>query len=132
MKRFFEYLFFKYYNWAIKVGDEDIPSTTSVMCISLGITLYCIDIAMAYSFFIAPQSIVFNIYKFLFPSFFPFAFVILYCTLVIKGKDKQIMEKYKEIWMGRKHIGAVLFPIIAIVVFGVELYIKMLMNRGEL
>ena len=131
MKRFFEYLFFKYYNWAIKVGDGDIPSTTSVMCISLVITLYCIDIAMAYSFFMAPKSI-FSIYKFLFPAFFPFAFVILYCTLVIKGKDKQIMEKYKEVWMGRKHIGAVLFPIIAVVAFGVELYFKMLMNRGAL
>lgn len=106
--RFFEYLFFKYYNWAIKVGDGDIPSTTSVMCISLGITLYCIDIAMAYSFFIAPQSIVSNIYKYLFPLVFPIAFMLLYCTLVIKGKDKQIMEKYKEVWLGKKHLGAVL------------------------
>lgn len=132
MKRFFEYLFFKYYNWAIKVGDGDIPATVSVMCISLGITLYFMDFAMAYSFFIAPGSIAFGIYKYLFPSIFPFAFVIFYCTLVIKGKDKQIMEKYKEIWTGKKHIGAVLFPIIAIVAFGVELYIKMLMNRGVL
>jgi hypothetical protein len=132
MKRFFEYLFFKYYNWAIKVGDGDIPSTTSVMCISLGITLYCIDIAMAYSFFIAPQSIVTNIYKFLFPSVFPLTFVLLYCTLVIKDKDKQIMEKHREEWTGKKHLGAVLFPIIAILIYGMELFIKMQMNRGLL
>ena len=33
------------------------------------------------------------------------AFMLLYCTLVIKGKDKQIMEKYKEVWLGKKHLG---------------------------
>ena len=130
MKRFFEYLFFKYYNWAIKVGDGDIPSTTAVMCISLGITLYCIDIVLAYSFFIAPQPIVFCFYKYFFPLIFPFSFIVFYCTLVIKGKDKQIVEKYKDVWLGKKHIGAALFPIISFVIFVVELYIKMLMNRG--
>lgn len=103
--RFLEYLFFEYYNWAIKVGDGDISASTSVMCISLGVTLYFMDIAMAYSFFVAPQSIVNNIYKFLFPSVLPLAFVILYCTLVIKGKDKQIMGKYKEVWIGKKTLG---------------------------
>lgn len=132
MKRFFEYLFFKYYNWAIKVGDGDIPATTSVMCISLGITLYFMDFAMAYSFFITPGSIVSGIYKYLFPSIFPFAFVIFYCTLVIKGKDKQIMEKYKEIWMGKKHLGAVLFPVIAFAIMIIEVVFKIQMNRGAL
>ena len=87
---------------------------------------------MAYSFFIAPQSIVSNVYKFLFPSVFPLSFVILYCNLVIKGKDKQIMENYKEVWIGRKHWGAILFSVIAFLVFAIELFIKMLMNRSVL
>lgn len=132
MKRFFDYLFFKYYNWAIKVGDGDIPATTSVTCISLVITLYFIDIIMAYYFFIAPQNSFSRIYKYIFPSMFLFAFILLYCMLVFKDKDKQIMEKYKEVWTGKKHLGAILFPIVSIIAFGIELFIKMLLNRGVL
>jgi hypothetical protein len=42
------------------------------------------------------------------------------------------MEKHREEWTGKKHLGAVLFPIIAILIYGMELFIKMQMNRGLL
>lgn len=132
MKRFFDYLFFKYYNWAKKVGDGDIPATTSVTCISLVVTLYFMDFVMAYYFFIAPPTNFNGIYKYIFPSIFLFMFILLYFTFVFKDKDKQIMEKYREVWTGKKHLGAILFPIVSIIAFGIELYIKMLINRGVL
>ena len=52
--------------------------------------------------------------------------------LVIKGKDERIIEKHKEEWTGKKHLGAILFPIIAFIWFNVNWIIKMLMNQGKL
>ena len=129
--RFFEYLFFKYYNWAIKVGDGDMPAITSVICISFGILIYFMDVIMAYYYFIMPTSDFSHFYFYIFPVVFLCSIVVLYIRLVTKDKDKQIMEKHKDEWTGKKHIGAILYPLIAIVLFGVELHLKMLMNQGE-
>ena len=128
---FLEYLFFKYYNWAVKVGDGDIPSITSVFCIAFGIMLYVIDITMVMFFFILPK-ISFKLSKYFFIIVGAIVFVVLYIMLVIKGKDEKIMEKHKEEWTGKKHLGAILFPIIAFVWFNVNWIIKMLMNQGKL
>jgi len=128
---FLEYLFFKYYNWAVKVGDGDIPSITSVFCIAFGIMLYVIDITMVMLFFIQPN-ISFKLSKYFFIIVGAIVFVVLYIMLVIKGKDKKILEKHKEEWTGKKHLGAILFPIIAFVWFNVNWIIKMLMNQGKL
>lgn len=128
---FLEYLFFKYYNWAVKVGNGDIPSITSVFCIAFGIMLYVIDITMVMLFFIQPN-ISFKLSKYFFIIVGAIVFVVLYIMLVIKGKDKKILEKHKEEWTGKKHLGAILFPIIAFVWFNVNWIIKMLMNQGKL
>lgn len=125
--RFLEYLFFKYYNWAIKVGDGDIPSFTSVCCMALFIMLYAVDITMTYYFFISPQT-PFNFGKYYFSIFGIVTLVLLYVILVIKGKDKQIMEAHKEEWTGKKHLVAILFPTIAFVWFAVALLIKASIN----
>lgn len=130
--RFLEYLFFKYYNWFIKVGDGDLPSISSVICIAFCVLIYFMDVVMVYYFFIAPKSNFSKFYKYLFPLVFLFSIVLLYVFLVAKGKDKQIMEKHKEEWTGKKHLGAILFPVIAVLVFGLELLFKMLMNQGKL
>lgn len=130
--RFLEYLFFKYYNWAIKVGDGDIPAFTSVMCISFSIMLYYIDIVMTYYFFISPESSFSRLYKYIFPLVGLLSCVLLYFLLVVKGRDKQIMEKHNEEWTGKKHLVAVLFPIIAYIWFAVALFIKASINSGML
>ena len=129
--RFLEYLFFKYYNWAVKVGDGDIPSITSVFCVAFGIMLYVIDITMVILFFILANTS-FKVSKYFFIIVGVIVFVALYIMLVIKGKDEKIMEKHKEEWTGKKHLGAVLFPIIAFVWFNVNCVVKMLINQGKL
>lgn len=128
---FLEYLFFKYYNWAVKVGDGDIPSITSVFCVAFGIMLYVIDFTMVLLFFIQPDSS-FELPKYFFIIVGAIVFVVLYIMLVIKGKDEKIMETHKEEWTGKKHLGAILFPIIAFVWFNVNWIVKMLMNQGKL
>ena len=58
--------------------------------------------------------------------------IILYFSLVYHGKNMQIVESHKEEWTGKKHLGAILFPIIAFIWFYVGCIIKMLMNQGRL
>lgn len=130
--RFLEYLFFKYYNWAIKVGEGDIPATTSVLCISFCISMYIIDFVVFFLFFISPKSIFDHTYLYLFVISAIASIVVLYFLLATGEKDKLIMEKHREEWTGKKNLGAVLFPITAILIYGIELFIKMLMNRGAL
>lgn len=129
--RFFKYLFFKYYNWAIKVGNGDFPAISSIVCISFGITLYFMDIVAAYYFFISTESN-FSLFIFIFPAVPLLSMIILYFTLVSKNKYRIIMEQFHEEWTGKCHLGAVLFPIIAFILYGVELFIKMQMNREML
>lgn len=128
--RFLEYLFFKYYNWSIKVGDSDIPAITSLCCMAFGFILYFIDIVAFFVFFLQIHFSIFYLY--LFVCFSIALIIVLYIILVAKGKDEIIMEKHKEEWKGKKHIGAVLFPIIAFLVFCIEVVIKMQMNRRML
>lgn len=130
--RFLEYLFFKYYNWAIKVGDGDAPAFTAVICISFGILIYFMDVVMAYYYFIMPTSDFSSLYIYIFPVVFLCSIVVLYIRLVAKDKGKQIMEKHKNEWTGKKHIGAILYPLIAIVLFGIELFLKAMINSGEI
>ena len=130
--RFLEYLFFKYYNWAIKVGNGEMPATTSVMCISFCILLYVVDIVCFFFFFISPESTLGIFYLYLFILFFIISFVVLYIILVCKGKYQIIMDKHREEWTGKKHWGAVLFPVIAFFIYALELFIKMQINNGFL
>jgi len=127
--RFLEYLFFKYYNWAIRVGDGEIPSFTSVSIIAFFIMLYIVDVNMTYSFFISQQKTL-VIGKYFFGLFGISIMAILYIVLVTKGKDKTIMEIHNEEWTGKKNLWAVLFPTIAIVWFIISLFIKAMMNSG--
>lgn len=129
--RFLEYLFFKYYNWQIKVGNGDMSSFLSVLFISFSFTLYFVDIIMFYFFFLASNGDFLN-NKYLFIIVFILFFFILYFLLVTNGKDIRIMEKYKKEWTGNKHLGAILFPFIAFIILNIEIFIKIKMNRGAL
>ena len=93
--------------------------------------LYVIDFTMVLLFFIQPDSS-FELPKYFFIIVGAIVFVVLYIMLVIKGKDEKIMETHKEEWTGKKHLGAILFPIIAFVWFNVNWIVKMLMNQGKL
>ena len=123
---FLEYLFFKYYNWAIKVGDGDMPATTSVMCISFCIMIYVMNIFNLFFFFILTKTTI----KFFSLYFYIFSFAVLYIILVSNGKYKTIIDKHREEWTGKKHWGAILFPIIAVFIYVLELFIKMQINNG--
>lgn len=126
--RFIEYLFFKYYNWQVKVGNGCIASFGAICFMTFCIMFYCLDILMFMSYFIGKITIP----KYILLVMFLSVLIILYFSLVYHGKNMQIVESHKEEWTGKKHLGAILFPIIAFIWFYVGCIIKMLMNQGRL
>lgn len=126
---FLEYLFFKYYNWAIKVGNGDMPTFASASCRALFIMLYLADILMVLFFFISPQTPLF-FGKYFLGIFGLIMMIVIYVMFAVKGRDKRIMETHKKEWTGKKNLGAILFPLIAFVWFVIVLFLKAMINSG--
>ena len=130
--RFLEYLFFKYYYFQVRVGDEDIAEYSALLFICFIIELIYGNI-LAFYFFFIPSS---NYHSL--PSvywliiLFILSFFVLYFLLVHKHKYEKILEENEDLWKGKKNLGAVLFAVFPFVVFFFELYIKMLMNEGRI
>ena len=121
--RFLEYLFFKYYYFQVKVGDENIAEYSAILCICVIIESLYAD-ALGFYFFFIPSSKNFSvpsIYSVI--TLFVLSFVILYFLLVHKNKYEFILEKNKVRLKGKKNLGAVLFFVIPIVLFFVELFV---------
>ena len=129
--RFLDYLFFKYYNWQVKVGNDYMPTFYAVLFITFCLFLYFLDIVMSldYFFFVNNTTI---LSKWYFIAFVLVLLVIEFCLFVYNGRGKKIMEEHKEEWTGKKNLGAILFPIIAFIWLNVNWIVKMLMNQGKL
>ena len=126
--RFLEYLFFKYYNWQVRVGNGDMPIFATAVSIAFTLMLYCADIVMTYLSFNSSAS--YHLSKYLFVGVFIVSLIVLYVFFTFKGRGERIMEEHKEEWTGKKNLWAVLFPAIAIVWFIISLFIKAMMNSG--
>ncbi len=129
--RFLEYLFFKYYNWQVKIGNGYMPVFMAVLFITFCSFLYFLNIVMSLHYFFFDNSTT-TLSKWYFIAFVLVFLVIEFFLFVYKGRSKKIMEAHKEEWTGKKHLGAILFPVIAFVWFNVNWVVKMLMNRGVL
>ena len=129
--RFLEYLFFKYYNLGIKLGSKQNASTSAVLLLSFVFTLYLVDVAITLDCLFGINWDSRWIVGFLIVSIVILILVFDF-TLVYFGKSSRIVSKHKEEWTGKKNLGAILFPIIAILWFSVYCVVKILMNRGVL
>ena len=130
--RFLEYLFFKYYNWQVKVGNDYMPTFMAVLFITFCSFLYFLNIVMSLQYFFFVNNSTTTLSKWYFIAFVLVFLTIEFFLFVYKGRSKKIMEAHKEEWTGKKHLGAILFPVIAFVWFNVNWVVKMLMNRGVL
>lgn len=124
-----EYLFFKYYYFQIKVGNEDIAPLSTILFISMIIEIIYADF-ICFCFFYLPCFI-----NLQFPSIYSFiliyivCFLVLYFLVIYKKKYKGILINHKEEWKGKKQLGAILFVIIPYVIFFIELFLKIQLNR---
>ena len=91
--RFIEYLFFKYYNWQVKVGNGCIASFGAICFMTFCIMFYCLDILMFMSYFIGKITIP----KYILLVMFLSVLIILYFSLVYHGKNMQIVESHGSV-----------------------------------
>lgn len=130
--KFLEYLYFKYYSFQVRVGNRDVAPFSSMLIIAFTFMLYYFSIFFLGILFIPQGVLNMNIFKYV--SIFLFFFLIIwfYLLLVNKGKYKVILKKYEQELTGRKRFGAILFPLIAFILFNLGWILKMLQNQGKL
>lgn len=130
--KFLEYLYFKYYSFQVRVGNRDVAPFSSMLIIAFTFMLYYFSIFFLGILFIPQGVLNMNIFKY--ASIFLFFFLIIwfYLLLVNKGKYKVILKKYEQELTGRKRLGAILFPLIAFILFNLGWILKMLQNQGKL
>ncbi len=129
--KFLEYLYCKYYRFQVKVGNQDIAPFSAMFIIAFTFILYYFSMFFFLILFV-PQGILSTKF-FVCISIFLFLFLIilLYLLLVHKGKYKKILKKYEKELKGKKRLGAILFPLIAFVLFNIGWILKMLQNQGR-
>jgi hypothetical protein len=130
--KFLEYLYFKYYSFQVRVGNRDVAPFSSMLIIAFTFMLYYFSIFFLGILFIPQGVLNMNIFKYV--SIFLFFFLIIwfYLLLVNKGKYKVILKEYEQELTGRKRLGAILFPLIAFILFNLGWILKMLQNQGKL
>lgn len=130
--KFLEYLYFKYYSFQVRVGNRDVAPFSSMLIIAFTFMLYFFSIFFLGILFIPQGVLNMNIFKYVSISLFFFLIIWLYLLLVNKGKYKVILKKYEQELTGRKRLGAILFPLIAFILFNLGWILKMLQNQGKL
>lgn len=121
--RFLEYLFFKFYKFQVKVGNEDIASFSSVLIICVIFGLIYHDI-MLFSYRFIP----FFSNKplppwYVFLIVFLIVFIVMYLMVLNKKKYKSILIAHEEEWKGKKNSGVILLVVVPIVLFYLGLFI---------
>jgi hypothetical protein len=113
------------------MGNSDVAPFSSMLIIAFTFMLYFFSFLFWVTLFI-PKGIL-NIKYLIFTSVLLFFILIieLYLLLVKKGKYKEILKKY-EVYKGKKNLGAILFPLIAFLLFNLGWILKMFQNQGKL
>lgn len=119
--RFLEYLFFKYYNFQVRVGNEDIAPFSAIL-------IMCVIFEFVYT------DIILFCYRFIpcfsrrsFPPWYGFlvvymiVFIVMFRFILYKKKYKSILVAHEYEWKKKKNLGIILFTVIPIIVFYIEL-----------
>jgi len=128
--RFLEYLYYKYYHFQVRVGHGDIASFSAMLIISFTVMLYYFgiffmvinlfpDIPINKSFFLSLTIILF------------FGLIIVF-YLILVHKEKYIKIIKNDSLQRRSSLKAILFPLLAFILFNLGWILKMLQNQGRI
>jgi hypothetical protein len=131
-----EYLYYRYYNFQVRVGNRDVAPFSAMLIIAFTIMLYY------FSFFFLTITFIPKEYMDLIIPFFKIFSVVLFFSLIVvfyfllihKGKYKLII-KSKEKECGEKvncSFIAILFPLMGFLLFNLGWILKMLQNQGRI
>ncbi len=130
--RFLEYLFYKYYNFQLRVGNENNAPMMSILFISFVLSFYYLSIDSYYRYFISRTSYGHLYGEYTIIIVFGLSFLLFYFLFLHKKKYKKIMKAHEAEWKGKKNFGAILFAVLPFIIFFVETYIKLKMNQGAI
>jgi hypothetical protein len=127
-RKLFEYLFYKYYFFQVKVGNQDVAKYTSIIIIAFILNFYFIISLLLIDVFFEIYFTKMSTIGFI--TGFIFVLLFLYIGLVHNGKYKKIIndENLKK----SNNLLAMLFPIIGFLFICFSLFLKMLQNQGKL
>jgi hypothetical protein len=127
---FIKFLYYKYYKFQLKVGNEDIAPFSAVLIIAFTLMLYYFDFLFFY-IVIFPES---NIYNGITESLTVLALLIIcfYFLLYHKGKYKRIIKSMEKEYGSKKSFLHILFPLLAFILYNLGWILKMLQNQGKL
>lgn len=130
--RFLEYLFFKYYQLQLRVGNKKKPSVSAITALSAVFLLYYADIVLLsfLIFSIRSQNAYLMIGMILIPSFATLAF--LHYLFVYHDKGDAIVSKHEQEWKKQKNWGVILFSILPLILLVLEMLYMYLENSGKI
>jgi hypothetical protein len=130
MKCFFDYLFYKYYWFQQKVGNGDLAPFMSMLIIAFTLMLYYFSFTFIIIFFIPNLEI--NMEHFKNISIFLFFLLIFLCYLKFLYNEnfKKILKN--DMFKNKSNLNAILFPLIAFLLFNLGWILKMFQNQGKI
>lgn len=125
---FFNYLFYKYYWFQVRVGNKDIAVFMAILSMAFITFLYLASITMIILFFIIPTKININSW------FGVIGIAIIFLSFYIKFLHK---KKYNYIindqsFKRKKNLPVILLSLFAFILINVCWILKMLQNQGKL
>ncbi len=129
-----EFLYYRYYNSQVKLGNRDVAPFSAMLIIAFTIMLYYFSFFFLTTTFIPKEYLVLN------TSFFKTFTVVLFFSLIVnfyflllhKGKYKRIIKTQEKGYDGKRSFMAILFPLFGFLLFNIGWIFKMLQNQGRL
>lgn len=129
IKTFFEYLFYKYYWFQIRIGNASVAPFFSTLMIAFVTFLYISITFMIFIFFIIPNTHI-NIKPKGSFIVIIILFLIFYFLFLYKMKYKYILKK--EELNNENNFWAIFLPLFAFILINVCWILKMLQNSGKI
>jgi len=132
IKVFLEYLYYKYYKFQIYVGNSDVAPIFAMFIIIFTVLIYIPSILLIISFFFPHMAALHwrHVNKTEYILFVILLFICFYFFFLHKKKYKKIMKR--EELNKKSNLMAILFPLIAFILFNVGCILKILQNQGKL
>lgn len=128
--KFLEYLYSRYYNFQVKMGNGDIAPFSSMLIISFTFMLYYFSFFFLIILFIPKDLLDMQYFKYISLFLFSASIIYLYLLLVHRRKYKKILRKAETVKKSSSQ--AILFPLIGFILFNLSWILKMLQNQGKL
>ena len=129
IKDFLEYLYYKYYKFQIYVGNSDVAPLFAMLIIIFAVLIYIPSILLIISFFF-PHMGALYVNKTEYMLFYILLLICFSFFFLYKKKYKKIMKR--EELNEKSNLMAILFPLIAFILFNVGCILKILQNQGKL